>query len=141
MIQKDARKKLRRPITGLYRPLGLQEFEVPRFKDRRHRKVVRKVSVLSGRSGSWVFVGVGYGTYLVSPFWRLSHVRNISVRCVDVLRLRQLLFLSPHNYGTHVARVRCPLIVCTNHSALHIQFRQLRMRKAFCNCYSKTNQM
>jgi hypothetical protein len=29
------------PITGLDRPLGLQEVEAPRFLDNRHMKVVR----------------------------------------------------------------------------------------------------
>jgi len=100
LIQKDAHKKLRRLITGLHRPLGLQEFEASRFLVSRHTKVVRKVSALPSKLGSWVFVSVSYGMYLVSPFWRLPRVRNIFVRCVEVLCLRQFLFLFPRNYGT-----------------------------------------
>jgi hypothetical protein len=37
------------PITGLDRPLGFQEVEVPRFLDNRHMKVVRLSAVRTGR--------------------------------------------------------------------------------------------
>jgi hypothetical protein len=57
------------------RPFGLQEFEAPRFLDSQHKKVVRKDTALSSKSGSWVFVGVGHGMYLVSLF-RLPEFRR-----------------------------------------------------------------
>jgi hypothetical protein len=37
------------PITGLYRPLGGQEVEAPRFLDNRHIKVVRLSALHTGR--------------------------------------------------------------------------------------------
>jgi hypothetical protein len=37
------------PITGLDRPLGFQEVEVPRFIDNRHMKVVRLSALRTGR--------------------------------------------------------------------------------------------
>jgi hypothetical protein len=37
------------PITGLDRPWGFQEIEVPRFQDNRHIKVVRLSAVRTGR--------------------------------------------------------------------------------------------
>jgi len=37
------------PITGLDRPRGFQEFEVPRFQDNRHMKVVRLSALRTGR--------------------------------------------------------------------------------------------
>jgi hypothetical protein len=39
---------LSNPIAGLYRPLGFQEVEAPRFLDNRHMKVVRS-AVRTGR--------------------------------------------------------------------------------------------
>jgi hypothetical protein len=37
------------PITGLGRPLGSQEVEVPRYIDNRHMKVVRLSALRTGR--------------------------------------------------------------------------------------------
>jgi len=37
------------PITGLDRPLGIQEVEAPRFHDSRHMKVVRLSALRTGR--------------------------------------------------------------------------------------------
>ena len=37
------------PITGLDRPRGFQEVEVPRFQDNRHMKVVRLLALRTGR--------------------------------------------------------------------------------------------
>jgi hypothetical protein len=37
------------PLTGLDRPLGLQEVEAPRFLDNRHMKMVRLSALLTGR--------------------------------------------------------------------------------------------
>jgi hypothetical protein len=37
------------PITGLGRPLGLQEVEAPRFLDSRHMKMVRLSALRTGR--------------------------------------------------------------------------------------------
>jgi hypothetical protein len=37
------------PITGLDRPLGLEEVEAPRFLDNRHMKVVRLSALRTGR--------------------------------------------------------------------------------------------
>ena len=37
------------PITGLDRPWGFQEFEVPRFQDNRHTKVIRLTALCTGR--------------------------------------------------------------------------------------------
>ena len=36
------------PITGLDRPFGFQEFEAPRFHDKRHMKVVRLLALRTG---------------------------------------------------------------------------------------------
>jgi hypothetical protein len=44
------------PITGLDRPLGLQEVEAPRFLDNRHMKVVRLSALpaaFTPRKDSW----------------------------------------------------------------------------------------
>ena len=37
--------KVNNPIIGLNRPIGLLEFEAPRFQDNRHMKVVRLSAV------------------------------------------------------------------------------------------------
>jgi hypothetical protein len=37
------------PITGLDRPLGIQEVEAPRFLDNRHMKTVRLSALRTGR--------------------------------------------------------------------------------------------
>jgi hypothetical protein len=37
------------PITGLDRPLGLQEVEAPRFLDNRHMKVLSLLALRTGR--------------------------------------------------------------------------------------------
>ena len=37
------------PITGLNRPRGFQEVEVPRFQDNRHMKVARSSALRTGR--------------------------------------------------------------------------------------------
>jgi len=37
------------PITGLDRPKGFQDVEVPRFQDNRHMKVVRLSVLRTGR--------------------------------------------------------------------------------------------
>jgi hypothetical protein len=39
---------VRNPITGLDRPLGLQEVEAPRFLDNRHMKMVRLSDLRTG---------------------------------------------------------------------------------------------
>ena len=41
--------KLNNPITGLDRPRGFQEVEVPRFQDNRHMKMVRLSALRIGR--------------------------------------------------------------------------------------------
>ena len=51
-------KRKSNPITFLDRPRGFQEFEVPRFQDSRHMKVVRLSAVYTGclyppRKYSW----------------------------------------------------------------------------------------
>jgi hypothetical protein len=57
------------PITGLDRPWGFQEVEVPRFQDSRHMKVVRLSAV---RTGSLYTTGNIPVTHFC---WRLSHPR------------------------------------------------------------------
>ena len=42
-------KRQSNPITGLDRPRGFQEVEVPRFQDNRHMKVVRSSALRTGR--------------------------------------------------------------------------------------------
>ena len=42
-------KKKSNPITGLDRPRGFQEVEVPRFQDSRHMKVARLSALRTGR--------------------------------------------------------------------------------------------
>jgi hypothetical protein len=42
-------KRYRNPITGLDRPWGSQEAEVPRFHDNRHMKVLRSSALCTGR--------------------------------------------------------------------------------------------
>ena len=42
-------KKVSNPITGLDRPRGFQEGEVPRFQDNQHMKVVRLSALRTGR--------------------------------------------------------------------------------------------
>jgi len=41
--------KVKQPITGLDRPWGFQEVEVPRFQDNQHMKVVRFWALCTGR--------------------------------------------------------------------------------------------
>ena len=42
-------KKKSNPITGLNRPTGFQEVEVPRFQDSRHMNVARLSALRTGR--------------------------------------------------------------------------------------------
>ena len=42
-------KRYRNPITGLDSPRGFQEFEAPRFQDKRHMKVVSLSALRTGR--------------------------------------------------------------------------------------------
>ena len=43
------KKRYSNPITGLDRPRGFQEVEVPRFQDNRHIKVARLSALHTGR--------------------------------------------------------------------------------------------
>jgi hypothetical protein len=64
----EVEKKGNRPITGLYRPWGFQEFEAPGFLDNRHMKVVRLSAMCTGRIYSQqIFLGLNSVRGWVDP--------------------------------------------------------------------------
>ena len=49
MVKVKVKVKVKQSLASLDRPRGFQEFEVPRFQDSRHTKVVRLSALRTGR--------------------------------------------------------------------------------------------